>query len=61
VRYALCKYDLLTFPKDVADKYNLIPPVADQCLYNAFNRDRVEKEYKVRLSQLAGTSLQVVD
>jgi len=30
---------------NVAEKYNLHAPIADQCLYNAFARDRVEKEY----------------
>jgi len=30
----------------VAAKYGLIPPVADQVCYHAFNRARVEKEYQ---------------
>ncbi|KAL5116941.1 hypothetical protein ACEQ8H_005159 [Pleosporales sp. CAS-2024a] len=31
---------------DVAEKYNLIPPTAEQPQYNAFHRERFEKEYK---------------
>jgi len=30
----------------VAAEFNLIPPVADQCLYHAFHRGRLEKEYQ---------------
>ncbi|KAN0064454.1 hypothetical protein ACQY0O_002079 [Thecaphora frezii] len=29
----------------VAARLNLIPPIADQCQYNMFHRDRLEKEY----------------
>ncbi|EPQ29254.1 uncharacterized protein PFL1_03009 [Pseudozyma flocculosa PF-1] len=29
----------------VAARLNLIPPVADQCQYNMFHRERLEKEY----------------
>ncbi|KAI3478392.1 hypothetical protein L1887_59708 [Cichorium endivia] len=29
----------------VANRLNLIPPVADQCQYNMFHRERPEKEY----------------
>jgi len=31
---------------DIAEKYNLIAPVAEQPQYNAFHRERFEKEYK---------------
>jgi len=31
---------------DVAEKYNLIAPIAEQPQYNAFHRERFEKEYK---------------
>lgn len=30
----------------IAEKYNLIAPIADQCQYNAFHRERFEVEYK---------------
>lgn len=30
---------------DVAEKYNLIAPVVEQPQYNAFHRERFEKEY----------------
>ena len=30
---------------DIAEKYNLIPPTAEQPQYNAFHRERFEKEY----------------
>jgi len=30
----------------VADQYGLIPPIADQCQYNALNHTRFEVEYK---------------
>ena len=30
---------------DVAEKYNLIAPIAEQPQYNAFTRERFEKEY----------------
>ncbi|KAF1350974.1 voltage-gated potassium channel subunit beta-3 [Delphinella strobiligena] len=29
----------------IAEKYNLIAPIADQCQYNAFHRERLEVEY----------------
>lgn len=29
----------------VANRLNLIPPIADQCQYNMFHRERLEKEY----------------
>lgn len=31
----------------IADKFGLMPPVAEQPCYNAFNRKRVEVEYQV--------------
>lgn len=31
---------------DIAEKYNLIAPVVEQPQYNAFHRERFEKEYK---------------
>jgi len=31
---------------DIAEKYNLIAPIAEQPQYNAFHRERFEKEYK---------------
>jgi len=31
---------------DIAEKYNLIAPVAEQPQYNAFHRERFEKEYE---------------
>jgi aryl-alcohol dehydrogenase-like predicted oxidoreductase len=31
---------------DIAEKYNLIAPTAEQPQYNAFHRERFEKEYK---------------
>lgn len=31
---------------EIAEKYNLIAPIADQCQYNAFHRERFEVEYK---------------
>lgn len=31
---------------EIAEKYNLIAPVAEQPQYNAFHRERFEKEYK---------------
>lgn len=30
---------------DIAEKYNLIAPVVEQPQYNAFHRERFEKEY----------------
>ena len=31
---------------ELAEKYNTIPPIAEQPQYNMFHRDRVEKEYE---------------
>jgi len=30
---------------EIAERYNLIPPISDQCQYNMFHRERFEKEY----------------
>jgi aryl-alcohol dehydrogenase-like predicted oxidoreductase len=42
----------------VADKLNLIPPIAEQCQHNMFHRERPEKEYaKIYQSYNIGTTV----
>jgi voltage-dependent potassium channel beta subunit len=36
----------ITEATEIAEKYNLIAPIADQCQYNALHRERMEVEYE---------------
>lgn len=36
----------ITEATEIAEKHNLIAPIADQCQYNALHRERFEVEYK---------------
>lgn len=38
--------DQITEATEIAEKYNLIAPIVEQPQYNAFHRERFEKEYK---------------
>jgi len=48
----------VTEAHQIAEKYNLIAPIAEQCQYNAFHRERMEVEYAPLFEKLGyGTTI----
>jgi aryl-alcohol dehydrogenase-like predicted oxidoreductase len=47
--------DQIQEARDIAEKYNLIAPIVEQPQYNAFHRERFEKEYAPLWEQMGST------